>query len=71
MLAPLEPAEEWTIRKGPEHTTVINRICTRVFDLIYWTRALRLAFFELASRAANRRRRTSLAWCRLADLDLE
>ncbi len=32
----VEPTEHWAVRTGPEHTTVVNRARTRVFDLIYW-----------------------------------
>jgi len=32
----VEPDEEWSVREGAEHSTVINKNHTKVFDLIYW-----------------------------------
>jgi hypothetical protein len=32
----VEPQEEWRIRAGKEHTTVINKNNTKVFDINYW-----------------------------------
>jgi len=34
----VEPNEEWTLRSGKLHTTVINESGTKVFDLLYWAR---------------------------------
>lgn len=32
----VEPDEEWRVRKGKKHATVINKTNTKVFDLLYW-----------------------------------
>lgn len=32
----VEPDQEWQIRKGEKHTTIINKNKTKVFDLVYW-----------------------------------
>jgi hypothetical protein len=32
----VEPNEEWYVRKGKQHSTVINRSHTKVFDLLTW-----------------------------------
>ncbi len=32
----VDPTEQWVVREGTDHTTVMNRKRTRVFDLIYW-----------------------------------
>ncbi len=38
----VEPKEEWIVRVGEKHTTVINKKKTKVFDLLYWADAYRL-----------------------------
>lgn len=32
----VEPQEHWKVRSGRDHTTVINKHHTKVFDLTYW-----------------------------------
>ena len=32
----VEPKEKWRVRMGTNHTTVINKAGTKVFDLLYW-----------------------------------
>lgn len=32
----VEPEEEWRVREGAKHATVINKTNTKVFDLLYW-----------------------------------
>lgn len=32
----VEPDEEWYVRSGERHSTVINKSETKVFDLLYW-----------------------------------
>jgi hypothetical protein len=32
----VEPNEKWMVRRGDEHTTVINKEKTKVFDILYW-----------------------------------
>jgi hypothetical protein len=32
----VEPDEEWFVRDGEKHCTIINRSKTKVFDLLYW-----------------------------------
>lgn len=32
----VEPEEEWRVRAGEKHSTVINKNNTKVFDLLYW-----------------------------------
>ena len=32
----VEPNEEWRVREGDKHSTVINKDQTKVFDLLYW-----------------------------------
>jgi len=32
----VEPAERWRVRMGQDHTTIVNREHTRVFDLVLW-----------------------------------
>ncbi len=33
----VEPEEQWKIRTGDDHTTVINEAETKVFDILYWS----------------------------------
>lgn len=33
----VEPEESWLVRTGENHTTVINRAGTKIFDLVYWS----------------------------------